>query len=91
MAEEKGSRFDSAGWGVWGILFFVLVGPFIYVMYRGMYSDTSPMGYIGFGVLTAALVSAIVTASVNTVIQWRLEKVRKRERSAARKKRKKRK
>ena len=76
MAENRKPLMDSAGWRFFGIVFAVLLGPFIFTSYSISYADTSAMVRIVGGLLAAAAVAAALTTIVNAVLQSRNERVR---------------
>ena len=69
MEKEKRFKLEAAGWGVWGVLALILVGPMIYYASTLVQKDTPGTVPVGIGVIFAAVVAALVTWIVNSVLQ----------------------
>jgi ABC-type uncharacterized transport system permease subunit len=75
-------NIDAAGWVFWLIVFVVLAGPCIYGAWHIVYPDTPRAIPIVTGMVLAAVGAGVVSWAVNSVIQ----RQRKKQRIARRKK-----
>ena len=89
MAKAQSKRVESVGWLFWGVGAAIVVGPAIYLMSKIVLEGTPLYYNIGTGVIIAVIVSGVVTASVNGVLDRSAKKRRAAERKAERKKTKK--
>lgn len=69
--ETKRRRWESAGWGFFGVLFALLAVPCLYGAHHMRAPGATPLApYMG-GLIAAALTAAIATATVNSILQSR--------------------
>ncbi len=85
MAKQQSPWFDAAGWGFWGIVFGMLVGPCVFLAWKIKRTQTAWVLPIGVGLLLAALGAGFVSWAVNGVVQYRRKKQRLVERKRAKK------
>jgi len=75
-------KIDAAGWVFWLIVFIVLAGPCVYGAWHVVYPDTPRPVPVVTGMVLAAVGAGVVSWAVNSVIQ----RQRKKQRIARRKK-----
>lgn len=85
MSKER-FQFDAAGWGFWGIVFAVLLGPSIWGAWHMMYQAQRSAVAVGAGLVVAALGAGVISWAVNAVLQRRQRVQRVAERKKAKKK-----
>lgn len=79
------TRFETAGWIFFFIVFLLLAVPFIWGAFRVVYESTHPIAVVATGATAAAIVAGVITAVVN----WALQRRAHRQRLSSRKKTKK--
>lgn len=84
MAEGKIVEF-TAGWLFWSIVFFVVVGPFMYITWKFTNDDTFIVMRVGVGIMAAAVGAGFVSWAVNSVFQWYYKRQRRVERKKTKK------
>lgn len=83
---EPSEPRDSVGWGLWLILFLVLVGPSLYLSLSMAYDDVRVGNLILLGVVIAAIVAGMITSTINFFLTRRADKRRKELKKSRKKK-----
>ena len=69
MGNPKSFRLEAAGWGFWFVTTLLLTGPCVYGAFQVIQEHYSYEVPIGFGLIGATVLAAIVTLIANTLIQ----------------------
>jgi hypothetical protein len=81
---------ESVGWIFWLVLFVLLIYPAYLTVKAMTYTTATTATRIGFGIFSAAIVSAVISAGVNELLfRWRA-KIRNEKRKVERKDKRKR-
>ncbi len=80
MSKKAMAKFEFVGWVFWAVTFALLVGPAVYGAWQITREGASPMIPIAMGVVAAALAAGVVSWAINSVLQWRYQRRRLKER-----------
>jgi len=62
------SRFDSVGWGFFGIVFLLCIGPCLYYIYENTYESTTTEFRVATALFLAGIAAAIISWITNSIL-----------------------
>jgi hypothetical protein len=82
---DEGKHWDSVGWVFWTVMFVIFSGPLIYWSWNQKYESTPLVTPIILGMIGGAILSGVMSAAVNGVLQYRARNRHKVVRKTAKK------